>query len=292
MSVNSRFLETLHNADTLPMNETSRLALFSDCHRGDNSWTDDYARNEAITLYALRQYYTGGFTYIELGDGDELLENNSIQQIIEAHPQTFTELEKFNNDGRLFFLTGNHNPVWKYSNTSPRSGKNSHPLGWRLREGLLLDHEKMEGHLFLIHGHQGDPMTDTLWRLTEFLVLHLWTPLQRMGILDPMSPAQNFRIRKRTERHIIRWITDHSMPTICGHTHRSTLPEPGEPPYFNTGCCIYPRGTTNIEIVHDKIALVRWRIMPNEHGTLQIMREIAAGPYPLHSYFTQAKPDL
>jgi len=289
MSVSSRFTETLNKADTLVINSASRLALFSDCHRGDNSWTDDFARNEAITLYALRKYYDAGFTYIELGDGDELLENNTVDAIIRAHPHVFTLLGRFNDAGRLYFMTGNHNPPWKYPCDTPAapgvSGKKRVFRGIELREGLLLEHSDSKGRILLIHGHQGDWMTDRFWRLTEFLVLHLWTPLQRLGILDPMSPAQNFHIRKRTERLIVRWIQSQRLPTICGHTHRSTLPESGEVPYFNTGCCIYPRSITNIEIVNEKIALVRWRIASSAEGILQVVRDITAGPYPLNQYF-------
>jgi len=287
MSVNTRFTEILNKVDTLSLDETSRLVLFSDCHRGDNSWTDDFARNEAITLHALRKYYDAGFTYIELGDGDELLEDNTIEQIMQAHPHIFAELDKYNDAGRLYFITGNHNPRWKYNrNKGIDTGKSVKSAGFELHDGLILKHQHDGGRLFLIHGHQGDLMTDTLWRLTEYLVLHIWTPLQRLGIMDPMSPAQNFRVRIRTERKIANWVKGQNLPTICGHTHRSTLPKPGDLPYFNTGSCIYPRGITNIEIVDDRISLVMWRIMPNGKGSLQIMREVTVGPYPLHAYFS------
>jgi UDP-2,3-diacylglucosamine pyrophosphatase LpxH len=287
MSVKTRFTEILNNVDTLTINETSRLVLFSDCHRGDNSWTDDFARNEATTLHALRKYYAGGFTYIELGDGDELLEDNSIDQVMRAHPHIFALLGRFNDARRLYFLTGNHNPHWKYiPQKEIDTGKSLKSVGFELRDGSLLKHQPTGGQIFLIHGHQGDLMTDTLWRLTEYLALHIWTPLQRLGILDPMSPAQNFRVRVHTERKIASWVSAQHLPTICGHTHRSTLPKPGKLPYFNTGSCIYPRGITNIEIVDDKISLVMWRVMPNGEGVLQITREVTAGPYPLRSYFS------
>ena len=290
MSVKSRFSETLNSADTLSIDKESRLVLFSDCHRGDNSWTDDFARNEAITLYALRKYYDTGFTYIEIGDGDELLENNTIDQIMKAHPQVYTLLGKFYDAGRMFFITGNHNPKWKYvDNKTIDDSKTKVSLpypGFQLHEGLVLHHKESDGRFFLIHGHQGDLMTDTLWRLTEFLVLHIWTPLQRMGIMDPMSPAQNFRVRIKTERQIARWVQTQQLATICGHTHRSVLPLPGDLPYFNTGSCIYPRGITNIEIVNNQIALIMWRITPNPEGILQITKEVTAGPYPLSAYFS------
>lgn len=287
MSVQTRFSETLHTVESLSINTSSRLALFSDCHRGDNSWTDDFARNEAITLHALQTYHDDGFTYIELGDGDELLEDNTIEEIMRAHRHIFELLDQFNAAGRLFFITGNHNPPWKYlqhkNSTADQSEKSSR---YELHNGLVLKHQETGGRLFLIHGHQGNFFADTLWWLTEYLVLNLWTPLQRLGILDPMSPAQNFHIRKHTERCIAQWVKTQHLPTICGHTHRSIVPEPGILPYFNTGCCIYPRCITNIEIVNDHIALVMWRIIPNREGTLQVVKEVTAGPYPLRAYFT------
>ena len=63
------------NAKRIPFNDDSKFIFFSDCHRGDNSFADDFANNRNIYLHSLKQYYNNGFHYIELGDGDELWEN-------------------------------------------------------------------------------------------------------------------------------------------------------------------------------------------------------------------------
>lgn len=57
--------------------------MFSDCHRGDGSFADDFANNRNIYMHALNQYYKNDFQYIELGDGDELWENLFFKDIIE-----------------------------------------------------------------------------------------------------------------------------------------------------------------------------------------------------------------
>jgi hypothetical protein len=38
----------------------------------DNSFADDFASNRNVYFHAMTQYYNDGFTYFELGDGDEL----------------------------------------------------------------------------------------------------------------------------------------------------------------------------------------------------------------------------
>ena len=72
MSVASRLSEVFESSEKIPFDDSSKFILFSDCHRGDNSWTDDFAQNQNIFFHALNFYYDGGFTYIEVGDGDEL----------------------------------------------------------------------------------------------------------------------------------------------------------------------------------------------------------------------------
>ena len=66
-----------------------KLIFFSDCHRGDKSFADDFARNENIYFHALSHYYKQGFSYFELGDGDELWENRSFETILYAHKNVY-----------------------------------------------------------------------------------------------------------------------------------------------------------------------------------------------------------
>lgn len=47
-----------------------------------------------LTLH-LSHYYQSGFSYIELGDGDELWENRNMTQIIDVHSDVFWLLSRF-----------------------------------------------------------------------------------------------------------------------------------------------------------------------------------------------------
>ena len=55
-------------------------------------------------------------------------------------------------------------------------------------------------------------------------------------------------------------------------------------PYFNAGSCVYPSHITALEIVGPTIALVRWRVDPNEDGILQVTRRVISGPEPLETF--------
>lgn len=73
MSKAKRLTEVFQAAKRISFNNDDRLVIFSDLHRGNNSWTDEFARNQIIYSYALQHYYDAGSTYVEVGDGDEVL---------------------------------------------------------------------------------------------------------------------------------------------------------------------------------------------------------------------------
>jgi len=77
LSTAKRLTEVFEMAEEVPFDDSSKIVLFSDCHRGDNGWADDFAHNQSLFFFALEHYYAQGFTYIEIGDGDELYENKS-----------------------------------------------------------------------------------------------------------------------------------------------------------------------------------------------------------------------
>ena len=63
MSSKSRLDRAYKNAKRIPFDDTSKFILFSDCHRGDNSFADDFANNRNIYFHALKHYYNQGFQY-------------------------------------------------------------------------------------------------------------------------------------------------------------------------------------------------------------------------------------
>jgi len=108
MSTQLRLTEVFKSAREIPFDDSSKFILFSDCHRGINSWIDDFAPNANLFLHALNHYYNKGFSYIEIGDGDELWENKKLENIRQAHSDIFLQMQKFYKEKRLFLIWGNH----------------------------------------------------------------------------------------------------------------------------------------------------------------------------------------
>lgn len=288
MSTDKRLGDLFKEADIIDFDKSSKFILFSDCHRGNNSWTDDFAHNEHLFFHALNYYYKKGFTYIEIGDGDEIWENKKFSNIRNAHSHIFWLLQRFHMEKRFYLIFGNHNIecknqryiAKKLSNYyDEREGCNK-PLFENIKtyEGLILKHSKISNcKIFLFHGHQGDILCDYLWRLGRFLVRYIWKPLQLIGVKDPTSPAKNFKKRIKTERKIIEWTKSNNKMVICGHTHRPVFTDDNNVFYFNTGSCVHPRCISGIEIVNDNITLIKWCVKTKDDGSLFVAREILLG---------------
>lgn len=294
-SADARITRAFNGAKKLPLNSSSKYILFSDCHRGDNSFADDFAHNRKIYHFALSQYFQEDFTYIELGDGDELWESN-FSSIFRANKDVFLLLKEFNNANRLHFIWGNHDMDYQnpkniaknlshYFDTVDEKNKElfNNPS---FSEGIKLEQDDGKS-IFLLHGHQADWFNYNCWKLSRFLVKILWRPLQILGIKDPTSPAQNFKELIKVERHLERWIRkNNSQILISGHTHRPRFPKPTELPYFNTGSCVHPRCITGIEIENNEISLVKWHTITHENGTMQIVKTVLEQPQKMTKYFT------
>jgi len=283
--------EVYHHAERVPFDNHSRLIFFSDVHRGDNSWADEFARNQVIYAYALAYYFQEGFTYIEVGDGDELLKNRNLVGIRTAHAPVYKLLRKFYRRGRFYYLHGNHDIHYRdqgYSRGCLSSLYNPYrdelePLfpGLRVREGLVLVHQETGQDLFVVHGHQGEFLNDRAWQISQFLLRSIWKPLQLLGIQNPSRVSVNPQIRRKVEMELIAWSTDNDQALLCGHTHKASFPIPGEAAYFNTGSCVHPRWITGLEIDRGAVQLIRWRVKPDPLGHLSIQREVVSGPEPL-----------
>lgn len=290
-------------SEQIAFDDSSRIVLISDCHRGDGSWADDFARNRHIYYAALTHYYENNYVYIEIGDGDELWENKNFSDIVRVHGDVFLLLSRFFNDGRLYSIFGNHDIVkdaglrrrrfhYMYrGNYYGEHEKRDIALldGVRHREGLVLKHIPTGGEIFLIHGHQADFFNYRVWKVSRFLVRYVWRPLELHGIKDPTSAAENNGKAESVERKLIEWVKSNDKILVAGHTHRPMFPEPGKPPYFNDGCCIHPHCITAIEIAGGRITLVKWEVKTGKGGAMYVGKEVLAGPKDLREYFDNGK---
>jgi len=288
------------SAKQIEIDDSSKIVLMSDCHRGDGSWSDDFAKNQNLYFYALTYYYERDYTYIELGDGDELWENKRLSDIKQAHVDVYWLLAKFFKEGRLHLIYGNHDSVKKkakfvrnnLSTYYDEHEKKCLPLFEciEVSEGLVLNYAPTNSHILLIHGHQGDLLNDRLCCLAKFLVRYFWRPLGMFGVLNPTSPAKNYNKKQKVSGRLIGWAKREKTMLIAGHTHKPVFPDVGEPLYFNDGSCIHPRCVTAIEISGGNIRLVKWSLKTDDDASLYVGKDILAGPVPLREYFEAAPP--
>lgn len=297
MDSQARLSQIFEAAEQISFNDSSRIVLMSDCHRGDGSWADDLSRNQNLYLTALTYYNNEKYTYIEIGDGDELWKNKKYSEITAVYYEALELLSKFYKDKRLYFIYGNHDIIKRH----PRFVRNNMssyynerlkediPLfeNVNIHEALVLKHNPSDNKIFLLHGHQVDFLNNQLWQLSRFLVRYLWKPLESFGIKDPTSTSKNPKKKDTVELKLIKWVRNKKHMLIAGHTHRPVFPDTGEPPYFNDGSCVSPRLITTIEIAYGRIMLVKWSIKAKIDGTLFISREIIAGPTDLGEYFNK-----
>lgn len=305
--MSGRLEKVYQNAERIRIDKSSKIVCMSDCHRGVGNRGDNFLANQNLFFAALKYYYEKGFSYIELGDGDELWENRSMDRILGIYNDIFQIMSQFYKCGRLMMLYGNHDCVKKngkfFKETGP-SGcacclgcctcKNCSDCpycrkelfpGMQARESVILVDQSTGHEILLLHGHQGDLLNDTLWPLSRFLVRYVWRPLELMGFYDPTSSARNYKKRKKTERYLDDFAEKKRILLMAGHTHRSVLPKPGESFYLNDGSCVHPRGITAIEIEHGAITLVKWSVMVCHGRSLSVEKEVLEGPIPWNDYW-------
>ncbi len=294
------------NALCLPLHRGSRIVMMSDCHRGVGNWGDNFQPNQNLFFAALQHYNQRNFTYIELGDGDELWENRDLGEIARIHSNQFWMMEQFYRSGRLYMLYGNHDrkkakgqyfqnaccpspAPCQYSPSKPPSPScaKSHPSLFpniKVEEAIRLKDSCSGLELLLVHGHQGDFWNDTLWKATRFLVRYLWRPLELAGCNDPTSAAKNYAKKEKIEQRLSAWASSRRIYLVAGHTHRPVFPKPGEGYYFNDGSCVHPRCITALELEHGAIALVKWSVKVREDNVMYIGRDVLEGPIPLKDF--------
>ncbi len=285
-------------ADRICIDRNAKIVLMSDCHRGVGNHGDNFLKNSYLYQAALNFYEQRQFTYMELGDGDELWENLDLQNIIREHNEVFCLLARLYEQGRFIMFFGNHDRCKekqlfmerncrKFYNERMDCESNLFP-GMKVREGLVLEMTESGDEIFLVHGHQGEFLNDSWWKLGRFLVRHVWRGLELWGVQDPTSTAKNYKRKKKAEKRLSDWAADNNVLLIAGHTHRAVLPTPGESMYCNDGSCVHPMGITALEIERGFITLVKWALFTRADRSLYVGREVLKGPVKIQEYFNRS----
>ncbi|MBC8032715.1 MAG: metallophosphoesterase [Chitinophagaceae bacterium] len=206
----------------VPLNmEKGRFIIFSDQHKGNKDAADDFMAAEINYIAALQHYNKNGFSYINLGDCEELWECTPAEAI-KSNKLSLLEEARFEEQGRYFRIYGNHDLEWKYLiqqnlYLKPVLGKNL-----KVHEGLVLQttYNSKPYHLFFTHGHQGDSKSDgnafSMW-----FVAAIWTPVQRYLQISVNTVSDSFDLVDAHNTLMYEWsATLRNMLFISGHTHK------------------------------------------------------------------------
>ncbi|HSC53861.1 MAG TPA: hypothetical protein VLC98_09585 [Phnomibacter sp.] len=196
--------------------------IFSDHHKGKRNGADDFTTNESCYLAALDYYNQQHFSYINLGDSEELWENN-IFSILKHNTETFAAERKFIERNAYYKVYGNHDSFWRFDPLSAQYLKQMYGKAVKIFGGLILQINTASGkplQLFCTHGHQGDATSDGNWLSANF-VTYIWGPLQSYLRINTNTPAAKDMLKTLHNDIMYKWsAAQQGMVLITGHTHQ------------------------------------------------------------------------
>ncbi len=200
---------------------TQKFIIFSDEHKGRKNHADDFAFCEKNYTAALQYYFDENYFFINLGDGEELWENNIFS--VKKHNQLSFEKEKlFQQQKRFIKIFGNHDLYWANDPTAFIQLQSIYGENFPVYEGCILQ-TKINDHkleIFLTHGHQGDLQSDGNW-FSKFFVANVWGPMQSLLDINPNTPANNDQLKSLHNTIMYDWSSaEKNLLLITGHTHQ------------------------------------------------------------------------
>ena len=270
-----------------------KFIIFSDQHKGNKGWADDFNICEPNYIAALQHYNSQNFNFINLGDSEELWKFTA-EQILPANEKPFAAEAAFQ-PNRYYKTFGNHDILWKNKLDVILLLKKYFAMPLPVYEGIILKLQNVSTplNIFLTHGHQGDKMSDNN-SFSTWVVAHIWMPVQRYLHININTPSKDFSLRNKHNKMMYEWSSRRkSMILITGHTHSPVFAsgkyldhpsnkintgEPAhavKPTYFNSGCCCFSDGDiTGIELADDSIRLIKWHT-ENDLPKRIVLEEIA-----------------
>lgn len=198
-----------------------KFIILSDEHKGRKNHADDFAVCENSYVTALQYYFDAGFSFINLGDGEELWENNIFQ--VKKHNQlSFSKEKLFQQQKRFIKIFGNHDLYWANDPTAFIQLESIYGEKIPIYEGCILTTKINDRsfEIYLTHGHQGDLQSDGNW-FSKFFVSMVWGPLQAVLDINPNTPANNDQLKSLHNSIMYDWSSEKKNTIlITGHTHQ------------------------------------------------------------------------
>ncbi len=293
-SFTHRQLSNVFNSSlVIPFDHKTPLVFFSDCHRGIRERVDPFTRNELLYYHVLKKYYQAGYTYVEVGDGDEMYKY-SFNQIQSHYGYIYQLLHDFNRRERLIMILGNHDLGTTHQSAIEKDGIIA-------REGVILENSRTKQQLFVVHGHQADILSECFRPLGRALVRYLLDPLFKMGLVGLNNNGEPCYLghhnlpawltnyiehsQETIENRIAGWVRENRQMLICGHTHCFRASGINTVPYFNTGSCLVPDVLTGFEIFKGKISQIKWTLNKTAAGgAARLNRTLLSEPKDIISF--------
>ncbi len=284
--------QTASNNNVLIKNlkEGDKYILLSDHHKGSGKDGDDFAPCAETYSQVLDHYFVEDYHLINLGDSEEFWKFKP-ETIMNAYGHIIKKEARFFTDNRYTKIYGNHDAFWKDEKFLQKYLGGFFKKLPTIFEAFILKIAHLDNEpisIVITHGHQGDKMSENNKR-SIWIVRNIWAPLQRFLQLNVNTPSTDPDLKHKHNKVMYHWASKQKNTLlIAGHTHKPVFASgrysnhesnfigiDGErsnfkPCYFNTGSCCNQSGSiTGIEIEHDRISLVIWRIV---NGTLKTFR--------------------
>jgi predicted phosphodiesterase len=206
----------------VPFNaQSDKFVILSDQHKGGRDGADMFRRSVNNYLAALAHYNNEGFTYINLGDSEELW-GNIFLTIKRHNKNTFEAEKKFLQRKAFIKIFGNHDLYWDNDPLAMVSLLQLYNEQVKVYEGAILETiiQERKISIFLTHGHQGDLQSDGNW-FSKWFVSNVWGPLQSYLHINPNTPAHNNQLKTDHNRLMYEWSSRRKDTLlITGHTHQ------------------------------------------------------------------------
>ncbi len=186
------------------LTEKDQYVIFSDLHMGNGKHSDDFAPNSELFLRVLGEYYyPKPYGLILNGDVEEL-QRFSLDSIMKRWERVYELFSRFEGEGRLDRLFGNHDMALK----SIRSPKIA------VKEALRFDYRGDE--IFLFHGHQTSIRFEVYNDWFGFVLKYFANPLRIKNYEVSHDSEKRFRVEQR----VYNFASSAKLLSIIGHTHR------------------------------------------------------------------------
>jgi hypothetical protein len=200
---------------------SGKFIILSDQHKGAKDLADDFRNTESNFMKTLQHYYEQGFTFINLGDCEELWEATP-SKVIEKNRVTLLEEARFLASGRYHRIYGNHDLEWNYEIQRTLFLKPIFGSKLAVNQGYCLSQHIKKKHspFSLPMVTKGDQRSDGN-AFSKWFVAAIWTPIQRLLEIQVDRISDSFELVDKHNILMYEWsVTQNNLLFISGHTHK------------------------------------------------------------------------